>query len=157
MMIPRKGFFFSFCLHIKGFFSSACWVLLNHKSLINYILMVLDIDHSILIFQPLGIFLWIIYIYSVPHTNFVVSQHFIVARHVGPFKLRLKPAQLYNQSAYINAGIIRLSLVYTWYYRIPECTIYTKSYALREWQPLIPSPECSTPWITSNWYTLCKL
>ena len=39
----------------------------------------------------------------------------------------------------------QLSFVYILPYRIPEYLIHKKSFALREWQPLIPSPECSTP------------
>ena len=58
-----------------------------------------------------------IYIYSHPHTDcFVVSQLFSVARHVGSFKLRLKPTKPYvrlsiiplnHQSTYVSSGIIR--------------------------------------------------
>ena len=58
-----------------------------------------------------------IYIYCHPQTDcFVVSQLFSVVRHIGCFKLGLKPAQLYirlsiiplsHQLIYISSGIIR--------------------------------------------------
>ena len=58
-----------------------------------------------------------IYIYIYVSTDcFIVSQLFSVARHVGRFKLGLKPAQLYvrpsiiplgHQSKYVRSGIIR--------------------------------------------------
>ena len=58
---------------------------------------------------------------------------------------------LSNRSAisttYICSGIrthlYQLQFVYILGYRIPECSIRQKSFALRGWQPLIP--ECSTP------------
>ena len=65
------------------------------------------------------LYLNIIYIYICCHPRtdcFVVSQLISVARHVGRFKLELKPAQLYIrlsiiplslQSTYVSSGIIR--------------------------------------------------
>ena len=51
-----------------------------------------------------------------------------------------------NTSARKLLGVMKkLSFVYILSYRIAECSIHTKSFALRESQPLIPSPECSTP------------
>ena len=89
-----------------------------------------------------------IYIYWHPQTDcFVVSQHFSVARHVGRLKLESKPAQLYvrlriiplsPQANYVSSGIIRHYVVafvcFTYLpYRILECPIHSKSFALCEW------------------------
>ena len=92
-----------------------------------------------------------------PQTDcFVVSQLFSVIRHVGRFKLELKPAQLYvrlsilplnQQVTYVSSGFIRhyvvASFVYILPYRMPERSIHWKSFELRKWQPLIPLAECS--------------
>ena len=68
-----------------------------------------------------SIFSTYIYIYCHPQIDcFVVSQLFNVARHVGCFKLGLKPAQLYvrlsiiplsQQSTYVSIGIISHNVV----------------------------------------------
>ena len=80
-----------------------------------------------------------IYIYSHPQTDcLVVSQFFSVAWHEWCLKLGSKPAQLY-----VRLSCFRLFNILP--YRIPECLIHSKSFALHEWQPLIPSPECSIP------------
>ena len=105
-----------------------------------------------------------IYIYILLSTDsFVVSQLFIMAKHVGHLKLGSKPAQLYvrlsirplgQQSYHVAKGIIRYYVataaaafvrLHFIPYRIPECSIRSKSFALCERQPKIPSPECSTP------------
>ena len=62
-----------------------------------------------------------IYIYCQPQTDcFIVSQLTSVVRHVGRFKLELKPTQLYvrfsiiplsHQSTYVSSGIIRQYVV----------------------------------------------
>ena len=85
-----------------------------------------------------------IYIYSHPQRDcFVVSQLFRVARHIACLELGLKPAQLYvklsiitlsHQSTLISSGIIRqlcssLRLFTFLPYRIPECSIHSKSFA----------------------------
>ena len=105
------------------------------------------------------------YIYCHPQTDcFIVSQLFSVARHVGCLKLESKPTQLYvrlsirplGQRAYHIGKIIIRYYVATAAaaafvclhfipYRIPECSIRSKSFALCERQPKIPLPECSTP------------
>ena len=98
-----------------------------------------------------------IYIYCHPQTDcFVVSQLFSVARYVGHLKLGPKPAQLYirlnirplgKQVYHVGKGIIRYYVATAAFvclhfipYRIPECSIHLKSFALCEWQPKIPSP-----------------
>ena len=107
-----------------------------------------------------------IYIYCHPQTDcFVVSQLFSVARHVGRLKMGSGPAQIYvrlsirplSQQAYqVGYGIIRYYVataaaaaafvcLHFIPYRIPECSIRSKSFALCERQPKIPSPKCSTP------------
>ena len=103
-----------------------------------------------------------IYIYILSSTDcFFVSQLFSVARHVGHLKLGSKPAQLYvrlsikplgQQAYHVSKGIIRYSVTAAAFvclhfipYRIPECSIRSKSFALCERRPKIPSPECSTP------------
>ena len=85
-----------------------------------------------------------------------------MARHAGRLKMGSKPAQLYvrlsirplDQQAYhVGEGIIRYNVaraaafvcLHFLPYRIPECSIRSKSFALCEWRPKIPSPECSTP------------
>ena len=89
-------------------------------------------------------------IYCHPHTDcFVVSQLFSVARHVGRLKLGSKSAQLYvklnirplgQQAYHVSKGIIRYSVA-TFFclhfipYRIPECSIRLKNFALCERQP----------------------
>ena len=90
-----------------------------------------------------------------------------MARHVGRLKLGSKPAQLYvrlcirplgQQAYHVAEGIIRYYLVtaaaaaficlhFFIPYRIPESSIHSKSFALCEQQPKIPSPEWSTPYI----------
>ena len=102
-----------------------------------------------------------IYIYCHPQTDcFVVSQLFHVARHVGRLKLGLKPAQLYiwlrirplgQQAYHLGKGIIRYYVasaasvcLHFIPYRIPEYSIRSKSFALCEQQPKIPSPDYST-------------
>ena len=105
-----------------------------------------------------------IYIYSHLQTECsVVSQLFCVARHVECLKPGSKPTQLYvrlsirplSQQAYnVSKGIVRYYVptaaaafvcLHFIPYRIPECSIRSKSFALCEQQPKIPSPECSTP------------
>ena len=88
-----------------------------------------------------------IYVYIYCHSQrdgFVVSQRFSVAKLVGRLRLGLNPTQLYvrlsilplrPQVTYVSSGIIR-------HYVVAFVCSY---FALREWQPLIPSPECSTP------------
>ena len=102
-----------------------------------------------------------IHIYTHLQTDcFVISHLFTVARYAGRFKLGSKPAQHYvrlsviplsPQSAYVSLGIIRHYVVafavYILPYLIPKYSIQSKSFALRKWQPLILSPECSTPGI----------
>ena len=99
-----------------------------------------------------------IYIYCHPQSDcFVVSQLFSVARHVRRFKRTMYLAQIFvrlsmlplsHQSTYVSSGIKRhYVLVFVclhFPYRIPECSIISKTFVLRKWQPLIPSPECST-------------
>ena len=84
-----------------------------------------------------------------------------VARHVGLLKLGSKPAQFYvsirplgQQAYHVSKGIIRYYVaiasaafvcLHFIPYRIPDCSIRSKSFALCERQPKIPSPECSTP------------
>ena len=93
-------------------------------------------------------------IYCYPD-GFVVSQLISFVRRAGRLKLGLKTAQLYvrpsiiphsHQLTYFRSGIIRHYIVafYNLPYRIPDSLIHTKGFALREWQPSIPSPECST-------------
>ena len=87
-----------------------------------------------------------IYIYSRSQTDcFVVSQLF---RHVGRLKLGLKPVQLYVRLSiiplsqhvnHVSFEIIRHYVVAFvclpfLSYRIPECSIHSKSFALFEWQ-----------------------
>ncbi len=96
----------------------------------------------------------IIYIYISCHPQtdcFVVSQHFSVARYVGRLKQGLKPAQLYvrltiillsHQTTYVSSGFIKHNVVGFFYLHFVE-PIYSKSFALRYWQPLIISSECS--------------
>ena len=81
-----------------------------------------------------------------------------MAIHAGRFKLGSKPAQLYvrlciillsQKANHISSGIIKHYVVafvclYFIPYRIPECSIRSKSFTLCERQPWIPSPECST-------------
>ena len=63
----------------------------------------------------------------------------------------------YNSSVisvtYVSSRIIKhvywLLLAYILCYRIPECSFRWRRFALRGWQPLIPSPECSTPGVGS--------
>ena len=111
---------------------------------------------------PLYICIYI-YIYCHPQTDcFIVSQFFSVARHVERLKLGSKPAQLYvrlsirllgQQVYHVGWGIIRYYVaiaaafvcLHFIPYRIPECSIRSKSFALCKWQPKIPLPECSTP------------
>ena len=112
-------------------------------------------------FKYIYIYIYI-YIYSHPQTDcFVVSQLFRVARHVGCSKLGSKPIQRYvrlnirllSQQAYhVGLGNYKVLCsnssirLFTFIpYRIPECSIRSKSFALCEWQLKIPSPECSTP------------
>ena len=84
-----------------------------------------------------------------------------MARHGGRLKLRSKPVQLYVrlcirplglQAYHVGLGnykvlcttaaaFVCLQLTP---YRIPECSISSKSFALCWRQPKIPSPECST-------------
>ena len=105
-----------------------------------------------------------IYIYCHPQTDcFVVSQLFSVAKYVGRLKLGSKPAQLYvrlsirplgQQAYYVGKGIIRYYVataaavfvcLHFIPYRIPECSIRSKSFALCKRLPKIHSPEYSTP------------
>ena len=100
-----------------------------------------------------------IYIYCHPRTDcFVVSQLFTKTRHVERLNLGSKPAQLYfrlsiiplsQHAIHVSSGNIRhyavtLVLFYILLYWIPRSSIHWKSFALCEWQPLIPSLECST-------------
>ena len=95
-------------------------------------------------------YIFIMYVYCHPHTHcFVVSQRISVARHVGCLKLGSKPAQIYvrlsttplsQQVNHVSSVIIRHYVVafvclHFFYYRIPECSILLKSFALCEWQP----------------------
>ena len=106
-----------------------------------------------------------IYIYCHPQTDCLdISQLFSMAGDVGRLKLGSKPAQLYvrlsirpldQQVYHVGKGIIRHYVATTAAsafvclhcipYRIPECSIRSKSLALCEGLPKIPSPECSTP------------
>ena len=124
-----------------------------------------DIHSShLLVYICIYIYIYIYaYIFCHPHTDcFVVSQLFSVARHVGRLKLETKLAQHYvrlsirplsQQAYYVGKGIIRYYVataaafvcLYSVPYRIPECSIRSKSFTLCERQPKIPSPECSTP------------
>ena len=102
-----------------------------------------------------------VYIYSHPQADyFIVSQLFSVATHAGRFKLGSKPAQHYVRLSILqlspgdiryfgnyNALCISFWFVYILPFRILKCPVHSKSFALREWQPLISSPECSTPYI----------
>ena len=100
------------------------------------------------------------HIYSHPQTHcFVESRLFSLARHLERLKMGSKPAQLYvrlsirplcQQVYHISLGIIRYKVVafvclHFIPYRIPECSIRSKSFSLCEKQPKIPWPECSTP------------
>ena len=92
-----------------------------------------------------------IYIYSHPQTDcFVLSELFSVARHVGRLKLGSKPVQLYvrlsirllgQQAYHVGKGNYKVlcreqqqqrPFVYIFIpYRLPECSILSKSFALR--------------------------
>ena len=99
------------------------------------------------------------YIYCPPQTDcFVLSELFSVTRHVGRSKPGSKPIQLYvrlsltplGQQAYHvrQTDFLRYlssnssSRLFTFLipYRLPECSILSKSFALRERRPTIPSP-----------------
>ena len=95
--------------------------------------------------------------------SFVLSELFSVARHVGRSKPGLKPIQLYVRLSLRPLGhqayhiwlreLLRYlcsnssSHLFTFLipYRLPECSILSKSFALCERRPKITSPECSTP------------
>ena len=116
-----------------------------------------------------------IYIYCHPQADsFVVSQLISVARHAGHFKLGLKPAQLYirlsiiplsQQSTKVSSGI-RTHYVIAFVcleFALPDTSVFNsyEELCIREWQPLIPSPECSTPrvrgaYILSSTYRLFR-
>ena len=96
-----------------------------------------------------------IYIYCPPQTDcFVEQRYFSVARHVGRFKQRLKPNQLFlrliplsHQTTYFSLGIRHYVVAFICLhlpYRIPESSIHSKSFALCEWQPLILSTVLNT-------------
>ena len=91
-----------------------------------------------------------IWMYCHPQTDcFVILQLISVARHIGHFKVRLKPAKLYVRLSiiplihwltYVSLGIIRhyvvaFACLYL-PYRIPEGSVDMNSFALCEWQPL---------------------
>ena len=114
---------------------------------------------------PLYIYIYIyIYIYCLQQTDcFVVPQLFSVARLLRCLNLGSKPAQIYvrlsitllgQQAYHVGQGIISFYVatataelvgLHFILYRIPECSIRSKSFALCKRQPEIPSPECSTP------------
>ena len=99
-----------------------------------------------------------IYIYCHLQTDcFVLSELFSVARLAGRSKPGSKPIQLYvrlslrplGQQAYhvlrylcSNSSSVRL-FPFLIPYRLPECSILSKSFALCKRRPTIPSPECS--------------
>ena len=57
-----------------------------------------------------------------------------------------KPSLQLHINSEINAYVLTFVLFKNILHdRIPKCSIHKKSFALREWQPLIPSPKCSTP------------
>ena len=118
-----------------------------------YILSSIDrlfLRHLLLFHLLFYIYIYIyIYICCHPQTGcFVVSQLFSVARHVGRLKLGSTPVQLYvrlsirphgQQAYHVGKGIIRYyittavaSFVCLHFipYRIPECSIRSKSFAL---------------------------
>ena len=94
-----------------------------------------------------------IYIYSHPQTDcFIRSELFSVAGHAGRSKPRSKPVQLYvrlyyrplgHQADHVGKGNFKVFLfletaaaaafVYIFFipYRLPECSILSKSFALR--------------------------
>ena len=88
-----------------------------------------------------------------PQTDyFVVTQLFNVIRHLWYFKLGLKPAQVYvrlsiiplsHQSNKHHLGNYKaLCSSFRFYilpFRLPKCTIYSKSFTLHEWHYL-PTP-----------------
>ena len=116
-------------------------------------------------FEFMRIYIYIyIYIYCHPQTDyFVLLELFSVARHAGRSKPWFKPIQLYvtlglrplgQQADYVGKGNFKVSMwqqqqrpfVYILIsYRLPECLLLSKSFALCERRPTIPSPECSTP------------
>ena len=104
-----------------------------------------------------------IYIYCHPQTVcFVLSELFSVARHVGCSKQISKPVQIYVRLSFRPLGqprwlreffkvlwsnsssSVRL-FTFVIPYRLPECSILSKSFALCERRPKIPLSECSTP------------
>ena len=111
--------------------------------------------------NPLSIYIYIKYCHPLT-VCFVVSQLFSVVRDIGCLKLGSKPAQLYvrlsirplgQQVYHVGKGIIRYYIataaavfvcLHFIPYRIPECSICSKSFALCERQPKIPLPVCST-------------
>ena len=124
------------------------------QALINHNIPLTFICNFIIFSLSLSLFLYIyIYIYCHPQTDcFIISQLFSAARHAGHFKLGSKLAQLYirlnilllsPQATYVSSGIIMPCVI------IFNClhfdSIHKKSFALGEWQPLIPLLECSTP------------
>ena len=140
--------------------SNVFWELLEINNYEEIFLFVLSIS-------LISLFLFI-YIYCHPHTDcFVVSQLFSVARHVGSLKLGSKPAQLdvrlsirplgqrvyhvchytLNIRYYVATTTEAAALVCLHFipYRIPKCSLRSKSFALWKQQPKIPSPKCSTP------------
>ena len=148
------------------------WVHLCFSSSVPHILFVLFYAWNILwYFVCVCVCIYIyIYIYICMYVCIlsstdclVVSQPFSVARHVGCLKLGSKSTQLYarlsirpfgQQAYHIGKGIIRYFVatavamfvcLHFIPYQIPECSIRSKSFALCEWQPKIPLPECSTP------------